>query len=450
MNAKKTSMLLVVILLPMIVKAVDTNPFNSIFSNNGVSYKVYGWEYASDDVRAVYVEVVSKEGGYSGSVVIPDSIEYVRDYGYKTSKSKAPVRCIASRAFSNSPNLKTVSIPQTIDYICPDAFEGCVNLDNIFFDTKYNNYRWINNCLISGQTILFGNKNSVIANDVNSIGGGFYENIQGIGVPPGDIRYEGWYGAFKKCTDLESIVIPESVTRIGVGAFVGCTNIKEVTCYNTNPPLMVSNYYYLDPIEYPYIFDTTIENATLYVPGSAIEKYKASDAWNGFKEIVAIEGTEPLEKCATPTIDYKDGKLVFECGTDGAECVTTITSADVDIHFGNEVAISYTYNISTFAKAEGYANSEVVTAMLVWIEKDDTTTALNEEIEARAVLLQAYEGSIWIRNAEQGTLIEVYNVAGTKIASVTAQGTTQIATTLNAGEIAVVKIGNRTVKVVMR
>ena len=38
--------------------------------------------------------------------------------------------------------------------------------------------------------------------------------------------------AFKNCTDLEEIFVPNDVKRIGNGAFQGCTNLKDVSLPN--------------------------------------------------------------------------------------------------------------------------------------------------------------------------------------------------------------------------
>lgn len=286
-------------------------------------------------------------------------------------------------------------------------------------DTLNNSCRVIGNDNASGEIKI----------DSVEIDGYYYQ--------PTEIANKAFYG----CKAITKIGIPKTVVTIGERAFANIDKLTDITIWAEEVPTTDRTAFENSYIDY----------VTLHVPANSIDKYKSTAPWSGFKEIVAIEGTEPQEKCATPTIDYKDGKLVFECETDGAECITTITSADVDTHYGNVVEISYTYNISTYAKAEGYANSDLVTAMLVWIEQDETISVLNEEIEAKAVLVQAHDGTIWISGIELGTVIEVYNVAGAKIASINAQqGTTQITTTLNAGDIAIVKIGNRTVKVLMR
>ena len=294
--------------------------------------------------------------------------------------------------------------------------------DNVVYevaDTLQNYCKVIGNDNASGEVKI----------DSVEIDGCYYQPMQ--------IVDKAFYG----CKDINKIEISKTVTAIGERSFANIDKLTDVMCWVEEVPTTDRTAFENSYIDY----------VTLHVPYGSISKYKDAAPWKNFKEVVAIQGIEPQEKCVTPTVNYKDGKLVFECETDGAECVTTITSADVDTHYGNEVAISYIYNISTYAKADGYANSEVVTAMLVWIEKDDTTTGLNEEIEAKAILVQAHEGTIWISGAEQGTLIEVFDIGGTRIANIKSQqGTVQIETMLNIGDIAIVKIGKRTIKMVMK
>ncbi|MDE7294443.1 MAG: leucine-rich repeat domain-containing protein [Oscillospiraceae bacterium] len=41
--------------------------------------------------------------------------------------------------------------------------------------------------------------------------------------------YRNGYNAFYNCTSLESITIPESVTKIGKSVFYNCTSLKKIT-----------------------------------------------------------------------------------------------------------------------------------------------------------------------------------------------------------------------------
>ena len=64
-----------------------------------------------------------------------------------------------------------------------------------------------------------------------------------------------------------------------------------------------------------YFQNSPVENATLHVPASAVEAYKAAEPWNGFKDIVPLEG-ESIETTyytsSTGHIDIYsiDGKLI--------------------------------------------------------------------------------------------------------------------------------------------
>ena len=108
-------------------------------------------------------------------------------------------------------------------------------------------------------------------------------------------------------------------------------------------------------------------NAILYVPAGSKEAYAAADYWKEFKEIVEME-PEIVEKCAAPTIAYDRGELVVESETEGAECHVTIATADAGEQTGGRITLKPTYTITAWATAEGFAESDRVTATLTWCD----------------------------------------------------------------------------------
>ena len=76
-------------------------------------------------------------------------------------------------------------------------------------------------------------------------------------------------------------------------------------------------------------------------------------------------GSEPviLEKCATPTINFADGKLQFTCETEGVEFVSKVTlkNSDAGEYEGASVPLTTAYTVTVYAKKDGYENSDVAT-----------------------------------------------------------------------------------------
>ena len=232
---------------------------------------------------------------------------------------------------------------------------------------------------------------------------------------------------------------PNSVTSIGDYAFYGC-DIPEVISKIENPFTIMTNTF----------SENTFYNATLYVPVGTIEKYKATEGW---KKFVYIEDEEP-QKCETPTITYINGSLEFDCETEGVKYTYEIIDSDVKKGNAKKVDLTVTYNISVYATKDGYVDSDVATATLCWIEAEPKTEGIGEdavmEVKAMPVLIQCIDGSISITGAPDDAPIIVYDTSGRQIGvSKALNGTAKIKIP-QTESLAIVKIGDKAVKVSLK
>ena len=201
----------------------------------------------------------------------------------------------------------------------------------------------------------------------------------------------------------------------------------------------------------------TFNNATLYVPKGTIEKYKATDGWKDFLFIEEGTGggaTPTTQKCEKPTISYENGKLTFSCATEGAVCQYSITDTDIKAGSGNEVQLGVTYNISVYATKSGYDNSETATATLCWIDKEPTTEGITDgvaQIPSKAVLIQSEGGILKVEGVDDGTQVAVYTPDGKQAGSaICRNGAALVGTNIQPGNTAIVKIGEKSVKVIVK
>ena len=221
--------------------------------------------------------------------------------------------------------------------------------------------------------------------------------------------------------------------------------MADLYCYAENVPSTSSN-----------VFDGSyIESATLHVPVASINAYKTTSPWSEFGTFKTLEGGEVvIHKCATPTISYNKGELKFSSETEGAEFVSEIIDTDIKMHYDATVSLTATYNISVYATKSGYDNSDVATATLCWIDKEPTTEGITDgvaQIPSQAVLIQSEGGILKVEGVDEGTQVFVYTPDGKQVGSaVCSNGAALVGTSIQSGNTAIVKIGEKSVKVIMK
>ena len=144
-----------------------------------------------------------------------------------------------------------------------------------------------------------------IPNSVTKIGDGAFAHslLYSIVIPNSVARIGG--GAFYECGELTTVTLPNRAIDFGIHVFGRCTNLTSIT--NPNPiPQSVS----LDVFG-----DMNISACTLYVPVRSVSAYRRAAVWKEFIIVGASVGVEDIE-------DSQSQLLIYPNPTTGTSTIT--------------------------------------------------------------------------------------------------------------------------------
>lgn len=353
------------------------------------------------------------------SVTLPEGVTSLGDFCFSECASLSSIALpnsitrLGFRCFYRCTSLSSVTLPEGITQLPNNCFESCSSLVSV---------------TLPGSIVLLGSDCFMSC-----------KSLASITLPSGLETISG--RCFGHCTSLKSILLPRSLSYIGGSCFIGCSYLADVTCQWDSPD---------DVDTESGIFKDIYTECRLHVPVGTTSAYMSTEPWSAFKYVIEADGqvVDPV-RCATPTIGYADNSLTFGCATEGAEYHYTISASDA-VEGGHstdgQVALGAAYDITVYASAHGYLNSEEVKAVLCFIDATLNTSGINVG-ERRGVVVSSQGGSITVSGLDDGEQAAIYSVGGMMLSSGKAAAGSVTLSAGNASGVAIVKIGDRSIKV---
>ena len=400
------------------------------------------------------------------SITIPSSVTSLGDYCFRNCRGltsitiPSSVTSFGKSCFSGCRGLTSITIPSSVTSLGDYCFDDCSGLTSVSIPSSVTSLG--DHCFDGCR----GLTSITIPSSVTSLSDDcFYgcKSLTSITIPS-SVTSLGDY-CFMYCSGLTSITIPSSVTSLGDFCFYGCSGLPSITIPSSVTSL--GNYCFVDcsGIETVYFKGKVPKNTSqseiptttiIKVPTEYLQDYKNAFG-SSYKYIYAWnpdgsgDDTKPVTPCATPSISYESGKLMFACETTGAKYHYTITDTDIKsdaLSENGEVSLSAAYNISVYATADGYSASDKAEATLYWINANlDNGTNINQ-VRTRGVVASAHDGIVSLSGLDDGEVVKFFAADGKYLGStVAANGAASYAV---SESLVIAKVGKDSIKIAMK
>lgn len=395
---------------------------------------VYSYDFELDGIfyvyvpseQSVYVTHKDYEGkaSYSGNVVIPSVITY--------NGNSISVTAIGNNAFSGCEDLESIRLPNSIISIGDYAFNGCDKMTSIVIPNSVNSI---------GFGAFNGCKNITsvtMSEKLEAIEGRLFSGCKSLSniIIPDKVKYIKDY-AFEDCTSLKYVCIPENVREIGSRVFNDCTNLESVVIKESENGIRCDNesFRFVYP-KYVFIGRTNMKSVTTY-----------SYYFPILSTQIKVLSIGRYVKCLKYEADFIETIYSFSEKPD-----------QIDVEFSNASYLNSRLYVprgsrEKYLKAEGWKNFlniiETDAADMWRGDNDFFTSGIGQE--NMPSLIQIENGEIHISGIKDGTLVEIYSLNGTQVGTaIVSNGKAIFYTHLPSASIAIVRVRNKSVKVVVR
>lgn len=194
------------------------------------------------------------------------------------------VTTIDENVFEECHHLKSVYIGSGLANIGRENFYGCDSLESIVVDADNPHFDSRENCnaiISKNNSLRSGCKNTIIPNTVTNIGASAFagcRNLESVIIPNSvtEIINRAFYAS-----GVTDITIGKGVTKIYPEAFLYCWRLTKIVCLPTTPPTIYGN-------GYDSFSSDVMSQATVYVPAASLETYRTTRYWSDFASFKAL------------------------------------------------------------------------------------------------------------------------------------------------------------------